>query len=81
MKKRYDALQECRALMAERWAAARIDCSLRCKHLYHDREEVTAYAVRSSARPPRQPRPMQPPRPQRPRRARKNAARRRDQAL
>jgi 23S rRNA (cytidine2498-2'-O)-methyltransferase len=46
MKKRYEELLGCRAAIIERCAAAEVDCALRFKHLYHDREEVTAYAER-----------------------------------
>jgi 23S rRNA (cytidine2498-2'-O)-methyltransferase len=63
MKMRYDELARCRALILDRCEAAGIDCTLRLKHLYHDREEVTGYAVRGSGRSG----------------SRKNPARRRDQ--
>ena len=47
MKKRYEELERCRGAMRERWRAAGMSCTLRFKHLYHDREEVTGYAHRT----------------------------------
>lgn len=41
MKKRHEEVERCRALIAERLGARRH--VLRMKHLYHDREEITAY--------------------------------------
>lgn len=46
MKKRYDELLRCEALMAERLSGAGIHFDLRFKQLYHDREEVTGYLRR-----------------------------------
>lgn len=46
MKKRYDELERCRAAMLARWRAAGVQCEVRFKQLYHDREEVTGYAQR-----------------------------------
>lgn len=43
MKRRYDAVLDCRALIAERLDAAGIKYRLRMRQLYHDREEVTCY--------------------------------------
>ena len=65
MKKRFDELEHCRRLLLDRWRAEDIRCELRFKHLYHDREEITAYAFREGAQPRRA--------------ARKNPARRHDQ--
>lgn len=42
MKKRVDAVQQCRQLIHKRLASVG-PYMLRIKHLYHDREEVTAY--------------------------------------
>ena len=49
MKKRYEEVERCRGAMRERWRAAGVNCELRCKQLYHDREEITGYAVRIDA--------------------------------
>lgn len=46
MKKRYEEVERCRAAMRERWRTAGVNCTLRFKHLYHDREEITGYAFR-----------------------------------
>ncbi len=46
MKKRYDELERCRAIIDKRLREADIAYVLRIKHLYHDREEVTAYLRR-----------------------------------
>lgn len=46
MKKRYAEVQRCRGLIADRLDAEGIKYRLRIKHLYHDREEVTAYLRR-----------------------------------
>ncbi|THF60468.1 23S rRNA (cytidine(2498)-2'-O)-methyltransferase RlmM [Pseudothauera rhizosphaerae] len=42
MKRRLDAVAQCRALIAKRLASVG-PFDLRIKHLYHDRDEVTAY--------------------------------------
>jgi 23S rRNA (cytidine2498-2'-O)-methyltransferase len=42
MKKRYEEVRRCREIIASELGRARIMHSLRIKHLYHDREEVTA---------------------------------------
>lgn len=42
MKRRLDAVAQCRALIHKRLASVGL-YDLRIKHLYHDREEVTAY--------------------------------------
>ena len=49
MKKRYDELARCRAAIVDICQAQGVHCALRFKHLYHDREEVTGYAVRGDA--------------------------------
>lgn len=41
MKKRYQEVQQCLAFLEQRLAEANIEASIRCKQLYHDREEVT----------------------------------------
>jgi 23S rRNA (cytidine2498-2'-O)-methyltransferase len=46
MKRRYDEVQRCEALIGERLAQARGGFDLRFRHLYHDREEVTGYLAR-----------------------------------
>lgn len=43
MKKRYEELQSCRALIESRLADAGVEARLRFKQLYHDREEVTGH--------------------------------------
>ena len=48
MKKRHEALAACEAAMRAAWRRAGVDCTLRLRHLYHDREEVTGYAVRAA---------------------------------
>jgi 23S rRNA (cytidine2498-2'-O)-methyltransferase len=45
MKKRYQTVQECRQLLNRELNKAGIRHSLRIKHLYHDREEVTACLI------------------------------------
>lgn len=44
MKKRYQELQVCLALIADQLAQSDCELHLQCKQLYHDREEVTVYA-------------------------------------
>ena len=41
MKKRREEVERCRAIIAE--GTGDVQCLLRIKHLYHDREEVTAH--------------------------------------
>jgi 23S rRNA (cytidine2498-2'-O)-methyltransferase len=48
MKKRYREVQRCMARIAELMREAGVACTLRCKHLYHDREEVTVYLRRGT---------------------------------
>lgn len=43
MKKRYEELQRCRAIIEARLAEAGVEARLRFKQLYHDREEVTGH--------------------------------------
>ena len=46
MKKRYDEVRRCEALIGDALDRRRHRYSLRFKQLYHDREEVTGYCVR-----------------------------------
>lgn len=46
MKKRYDEVQRCIAIIDERLTRAGIAFELAVRQLYHDREEVTAYLAR-----------------------------------
>ena len=46
MKKRYDEVQRCRAVIAEALAGTRAGGTLGLRQLYHDREEVTGFASR-----------------------------------
>ena len=46
MKRRYEEIERCRALIDQRMRAGNIKYILRIKHLYHDREEVTCYLTR-----------------------------------
>ncbi|GAA5181800.1 23S rRNA (cytidine(2498)-2'-O)-methyltransferase RlmM [Niveibacterium umoris] len=43
MKKRHDAIEQARNLIYKRMSVSGRDWTLRFKHLYHDREEVTGY--------------------------------------
>ncbi len=52
MKKRYDEVARCDAMIRERLAAAGVDATLAFRQLYHDREEVTGYVAARRARPP-----------------------------
>ena len=45
MKKRYPSVLECKDLLHRELSKAGIKHSLRIKHLYHDREEVTACLI------------------------------------
>jgi 23S rRNA (cytidine2498-2'-O)-methyltransferase len=47
MKKRYDEVQRCIAIVGERLTRAGVGFELAVRQLYHDREEVTAYLARS----------------------------------
>ena len=55
MRERYAEVMRCKALIGERLARDRIGFELRFRHLYHDREEVTAYLARTrtASRPQR----------------------------
>jgi 23S rRNA (cytidine2498-2'-O)-methyltransferase len=46
MKKRFQSLDECAAIVHAHCAASGVAVTLAFRHLYHDREEVTGYAVR-----------------------------------
>lgn len=46
MKKRYQEIQRCLALIHDILSDASVDYRLACKQLYHDREEVTVYLRR-----------------------------------
>ena len=46
MKRRQEEVERCRTLIDQRLRAAGIKYTLRIKHLYHDREEVTCYLTR-----------------------------------
>jgi 23S rRNA (cytidine2498-2'-O)-methyltransferase len=48
MKKRYDEVRRCEAIIAEAIAKAGLRHTLTLRHLYHDREEVTGYCARAS---------------------------------
>jgi 23S rRNA (cytidine2498-2'-O)-methyltransferase len=50
MKKRYDEVRRCEALIGERLRAAGVRAALGLRHLYHDREEVTGCLARAEAR-------------------------------
>lgn len=52
MKKRYEELKLCRALIEEKLARAGVPFRLAFRQLYHDREEVTGYLARSDADAP-----------------------------
>lgn len=45
MKKRLAAVQECKSLLEQSCQQANIDCTVRMKHLYHDREEITCCII------------------------------------
>ncbi|MEO6929800.1 MAG: 23S rRNA (cytidine(2498)-2'-O)-methyltransferase RlmM [Casimicrobiaceae bacterium] len=46
MKKRYDEVLRCAAVIEDRLSGAAIDATLRVRQLYHNRAEVTAYLAR-----------------------------------
>ncbi|MBI4756580.1 MAG: 23S rRNA (cytidine(2498)-2'-O)-methyltransferase RlmM [Betaproteobacteria bacterium] len=46
MKKRAEELERCRGIISTRMKKAGLAWDLRIKHLYHDREEVTAFLTR-----------------------------------
>ena len=43
MKRRWEEVQRCLALLEEGLEDAGVRATLRCRHLYHDREEVTVH--------------------------------------
>jgi 23S rRNA (cytidine2498-2'-O)-methyltransferase len=43
MKKRYEELESCRAIIESKLAATDVEAKVRFKQLYHDREEVTGH--------------------------------------
>ena len=45
MKKRYDEVQLCFAILRDAVAAVNASVDLRAKQLYHDREEITVFAA------------------------------------
>jgi 23S rRNA (cytidine2498-2'-O)-methyltransferase len=47
MKKRYEEVQRCEAIIVETLARAGVRHTLRLRQLYHDREEVTGYLARA----------------------------------
>lgn len=49
MKKRYESVLECRALIAARLAADDLHYRLEFRQLYHDRAEITGYVARLEA--------------------------------
>jgi 23S rRNA (cytidine2498-2'-O)-methyltransferase len=49
MKKRYDEVQRCVAIIREALAKARVEHTLQLRQLYHDREEVTGYLARQES--------------------------------
>jgi len=53
MKKRYQTVAEARQLILSRLQKANIECELRFKQLYHDREEVTGHLRRLSDKRPK----------------------------
>jgi 23S rRNA (cytidine2498-2'-O)-methyltransferase len=47
MKKRYDEVRRCEAIIREALQRAHVRHTLRFAHLYHDREEITGYCARA----------------------------------
>ena len=43
MKKRWEEVSLCLATLADQLDEAGVKAEIRCRHLYHDREEVTVY--------------------------------------
>ena len=56
MKKRYDEVERCREIIARALQRSHVDATLRLRHLYHDREEVTGYLACVHADAVRRPR-------------------------
>ncbi len=50
MKKRYDEVRRCEAIIRDALAKARVEHTLVLRQLYHDREEVTGYCATTGAR-------------------------------
>jgi len=46
MKKRYEEWLICRDILLQGLAEAELNCRLRARHLYHDREEITCFIER-----------------------------------
>jgi 23S rRNA (cytidine2498-2'-O)-methyltransferase len=46
MKKRFDEVERCRTAIDVRLQRARVRYTLRLRHLYHDRQEITGYLAR-----------------------------------
>ena len=53
MKKRYDEVRRCEAIIREALEKARVEHSLSLRQLYHDREEVTGYVESAGMIPKR----------------------------
>jgi 23S rRNA (cytidine2498-2'-O)-methyltransferase len=49
MKKRYDEVRRCEAIIRDALATARVSPTLALRQLYHDREEVTGYCTTTSS--------------------------------
>jgi 23S rRNA (cytidine2498-2'-O)-methyltransferase len=49
MKKRYDEVLRCEAIIRDALAKARVEHTLALRQLYHDREEITGYCATTSA--------------------------------
>ena len=49
MKKRYDEVRRCEAIIRDGLAKARVKHTLGLRQLYHDREEVTGCVMREPA--------------------------------
>ena len=47
MKKRYEEMLRCRAIIEETLDRARVRHTLVLRHLYHDREEISGYCARA----------------------------------
>ena len=46
MKKRYDEVRRCEAIIRDALAKARVEHALVLRQLYHDREEITGYCAK-----------------------------------
>lgn len=47
MKRRYDEMRQCFALIEELMSAHEVEYQLQAKHLYHDREEITVHLCKA----------------------------------